>query len=118
MQAMLGPAGINMSLVDKTMFGQQGMFPNVTKSMIRDFIENKVLADASNLPTSPAETLPGDEAGGEGRAEDGGDKEELVKASQEGAAEGARGELDAGSSATPVRERDCFDHGGREVMRF
>jgi hypothetical protein len=52
-QAMLGPEGIDMSLVDKGMFGAGGLFPNVTKETLQDYVEARVLDDASGLFPKP-----------------------------------------------------------------
>ena len=46
---MVGPEGVNMSLVDKSMFGAGGIMPNMTKESLRDFVEAKVLADTTGL---------------------------------------------------------------------
>jgi len=42
---MLGPQGINESLVDKSMFGIPEIFPNMTKEMVNDFVKHGVLQE-------------------------------------------------------------------------
>eukprot|EP00624_Nannochloropsis_granulata_P005169 evm.model.NODE_36432_length_17199_cov_28.734461.2 len=51
---MLGPGGVNMSLVDKEMFGglAGGVMRNVSRDTLREFVEAKVLGDASGLGLS------------------------------------------------------------------
>lgn len=51
---MLGPGGVNMSLVDKEMFGglAGGVMRNVSRDTLREFVEAKVLGDASGLGPS------------------------------------------------------------------
>lgn len=61
-RAMLGPDGINMSLVDKEMFASGGLFQNVSKDTLQDYVDARVLDDASGL-------FP--KAGGTGNAKDG-----------------------------------------------
>ena len=48
---MLGPEGVNMSLVDKEMFGglAGGVMANVSRDTLKDYVEAKVLDDASGL---------------------------------------------------------------------
>lgn len=48
-RAMLGPDGINASLVDMDMFASGGLFQNVTKETLADYVEARVLDDASGL---------------------------------------------------------------------
>ena len=66
-RAMLGPDGINMSLVDKEMFASGGLFQNVSKDTLQDYVDARVLDDASGL-------FP--KAGGEGDVEDGEEEQE------------------------------------------
>lgn len=60
-QAMLGPDGINMSLVDKEMFGSGGLFGNVTKETLADYVDARVLDDASGLFPKKKEEEEGEE---------------------------------------------------------
>lgn len=66
-RAMLGPDGINMSLVDKDMFASGGLFQNVSKDTLQDYVQARVLDDASGL-------FP--KAGGKGGEDEEEEKEE------------------------------------------
>ncbi len=70
-RGMLGPEGIDMSLVDRGMFGAGGLFPNVTKETLQEYVEAKVLDDASGLfPKKDKEKRAGEGAAG-GKEEEG-----------------------------------------------
>jgi hypothetical protein len=61
---MLGPGGVNMSLVDRDMFGGAGgMMGNVTKETLREYVDAKVLEDASGLFGEKKEGVIGREEG-------------------------------------------------------
>jgi len=48
---MLGPGGVNMSLVDREMFGglAGGVMANVSQEALREYVEGKVLDDATGM---------------------------------------------------------------------
>lgn len=74
-RAMLGPDGIDMSLVDKDMFASGGLFQNVTADTLQDYVEARVLDDASGLFPKKGKDGKGPPAPvGDGEAE--GDDEE------------------------------------------
>jgi len=54
---MLGPGGVNMSLVDKEMFGglAGGVMGNVSRETLKEYVSAKVLDDASGLGLSKKE---------------------------------------------------------------
>lgn len=53
---MLGPQGINETLVDKSMFDMPDLFPNMTKEMVKEFVKHGVLKeqeDGKGRETAP-----------------------------------------------------------------
>lgn len=58
-EQMLGPAGVNISMVDKTMFGSGGVMSNVSKDSLQDYVKQGVMVDAvSRVPGSDEGLLP------------------------------------------------------------
>lgn len=49
---MLGPGGVNMSLVDKEMFGGLAGMGNVSRDTLKEYVEANILNDASGLGLS------------------------------------------------------------------
>lgn len=45
-EQMLGPGGVNRSLVDETMFGAGSVLSNVSKESLRAYVDQGVLVDA------------------------------------------------------------------------